>query len=564
MRIKNKIIILCLCLASLVSCQDDLDYNEFVTYDKEQIFSSFGRTKDYVNNIYSYLDYDYGNFGGGMLASASDEAEYAWTSSNVHDFYNGTWSPTNAKADVWNNHYAGIRAANFFLEECAGRTFDDFKNNKEYEDEMTRFNRYQYEVRFLRAYLYFNLVKHFKDVPLVLQVVSEEEANAVARESHAAVLDFVIAECDAIFKELPIIRKSPFKDPFNETGRISGMAVKALKARVLLYYASPLYNSNNDAALWQRAALANKEVIDLSLENGIALGKYTDIWGTDSYKTAEGIFMRRIGDLNDLEGRNFPIGVEGGRSGNCPTQTLVDAYGMKSTGLAWDAAGSGYDANNPYANRDPRMAMTIAKNGDIGWPAYNTNALETFVGGRNAAPLSGATPTGYYLKKHLDGTVDLRPASSNSKRHSWVTYRLGEFYLNYAEATYQYLGGADATNGDLTMSAREAVNIIRNRTGVEMPNLVAGMSNTDFEKAYINERMVELAFEGHSFWDVRRWKRGELLKEITRMKITKDNSGAITYEREKKLRLWDDKMYFFPIPDGERRKNTNLTQNTGW
>lgn len=235
---------------------------------------------------------------------------------------------------------------------------------------------------------------------------------------------------------------------------------------------------------------------------------------------------------------------------------------MQETGKFWNETGSGYDPANPYGGRDPRFAMSIVKNGDTGWPSYNTDPIKTYYGGTNGEPVSGATPTGYYLRKLVDRTVSLRPNNPSSTRHSWITYRLGEFYLNYAEAVFKVLGSADATSSDFPMSAREAVNVIRAR--VEMPALEAGLSNDEFWKQYTNERMVELAFEGHRFWDVRRWKEGETFKSITRMKITLNEDGTYTYTRETQSRQWDDKMYFFPIPQSERMKNPNLTQNPGW
>lgn len=553
-----------LSLFALFSCQEDMDYTETTSYDEEQIFSSFARTANFVTDIYGRLDYDYGNYGGGMLASASDEADYVWTTSSVHDFYNGSWSPVNAKSAIWNDSYAAIRAVNFYLKASQGRTFEGNKYDQDYEEQFVRFERYQYEVRFLRAYYYFNLVRQYGDVPFTLNVLTAAEANSLSRTSYDEVLQFIVDECDAIVDKLPVSYTNLSDKANNETGRVGKIAVMALKARTLLYWASPLFNKTSDSNLWKQAATASKAVIDACAANNKTLGSYTSLWGTESYSASEAIFMRRIGDSNSLEAANFPIGVEGGKSGNCPTQTLVDAYEMKSTGLAWDEAGSGYSENNPYLDRDPRFAMTIAKNGDEKWPTYNASPLEIFEGGLNASPIPGATTTGYYLKKYLDASVDLRPNSSNTKRHSWVTYRLGEFYLNYAEAVFNYLGSADAKDATFTMSAREAVNIIRNRTGVAMPAFPLGMSNSAFLKKYKNERMVELAFEGHRFWDVRRWKEGETLKSISVMKIKKSSQGTLTYTRATKQRSWSDKMYFFPIPDLELRKNSNLTQNTGW
>ena len=145
-------------------------------------------------------------------------------------------------------------------------------------------------------------------------------------------------------------------------------------------------------------------------------------------------------------------------------------------------------------------------------------------------------------------------------------FRLGEFYLNYAEATFKYLGSADATTVELPMSARQAVNVIRNRQDVKMPALAEGLSNDAFWKKYENERMVELAFEDHRFYDVRRWKEGSKLATITEMKITKNEDGTFTYKRNVVNRGWDDKMYFFPISKSELLKHTNrdFKQNPGW
>lgn len=260
------------------------------------------------------------------------------------------------------------------------------------------------------------------------------------------------------------------------------------------------------------------------------------------------------GGDNVLEGYNFPMGVPGGKSGNCPTQNLVDAYEMKATGKLWNEEGSGYDPANPYEGRDPRFAMTIVKNGDTKWPSKNSDPIETFYGGLNAEPLSGATPTGYYLKKYLDSAIDLSANSTTKKaRHSWITYRLGEFYLNYAEAVFKYTGSADNPS-DFNMTAREAVNVVRDRADVKMPLLAAGLTPDAFWAKYQNERMVELAFEGHRFYDLRRWKDGDKLKSITEMKLTKNADGTITYERNVVNRTWNEKMYLFPIPQSERLK----------
>lgn len=565
MKLKN-ILFGVACASLLASCAD-LDYHEYVAYDKGYVFTDFKRTGALVTNIYSQLDYDLP--ANGSLCSACDESVYAWAWSSVFGYTDGRWSPSNSYSR-WS--FSGIRDANFFLEEYKNADFSELKFDKDYEKEMNRFNRYPYEVRFLRAYFYFNLVKAYGDVPLVTKVLTEDEANAVQRTPANEVFGFIVKECDEIADKLPADYTDLVNDAANgsnpETGRVTKQAVLALKARTLLYWASPLFNKNNDRDLWKQAAEANKAVIDFCGKNGIKLGDYTDLWGTDNYEADEVIFARRVGNTSSPETANFPVGMENGNSGNCPSQTLVDAYEMQATGKAWDEDGSGYDPKHPYKGRDPRLSMTIAVNGDE-WPDTNPNPLECYVGGRNGAPIAGTTPTGYYLKKYLDGTTDISTAtSSGGKRHSWITFRLGEFYLNYAEAVFNYLGSpsaVDASNDKLKdLSAIAAVNVIRNRNDVDMPSFPDNLSPAEFEKKYRRERMVELAFEGHRFWDVRRWKDGESQKQVVEMRITKTGEKEFAYERVVKSRYWDDKMYLFPIPDTERRRNPNLEQNPGW
>ena len=551
------------CMSLMVSCAD-LDYHEYTTYDKNYVFTDFDRTAGVVTDIYSFLDSDIPT--DGSLCSACDESEYAWSWSSVFGYTDGRWSPSNPYSR-WD--FAGIRRANFFLTEYVNADFSELKYDKDYEAEMKRFNRYPYEVRFLRAYFYFNLARAYGDVPLITKVLTEDEANQVTRTPVADVFDFIVKECDAILEadQLPVRYSDLVGDAANgsstDGGRVTKQAVMALKARTLLYWASPLFTKENNSDLWRQAAQANKDVIDFCTANGISLGKYSEIWGTNNWQAGEMIFVRRVGDMNWPETTNFPVGMENGNSGNCPTQTLIDAYEMQATGLAWDEPGSGYDQTDPYAGRDPRLAMTIAVNGDK-WPDTNPNPLETYQGGRNGLPLAGATPTGYYLKKYLDKTIDISTSTgSGSTRHNWVTYRLGEFYLNYAEAVFNYLGSADATDATFTMSAVDAVNVVRSRSDVNMPGFPTGLSNDEFTEKYRRERMVELAFEGHRFWDVRRWKDGASQRSIIEMQITK-NGDRYTYNRVPKSRYWDDKMYLFPIPDSEIRKNPNLTQNPGW
>lgn len=562
---KTKHIILLAAMSLSVAACSDLSYNEVTTQDKDWVLKARAAgVERLVTNVYSYLDYDYGNnYSGAMRASATDESEYVWPTNDIHTFYDGSWSAINHNSNSWNNYYNAIRAANFFLEEATRLDFSEFKHNPDYADFMKKYAIFPHEVRFLRAYYYFMLVREYGDVPYI-DMLTPSEANKVSRTDYKTIFEYIVKECDYIVERLPV-RYDDSEDPIpgKETGRITKACALALKARVLLYYASPLFNPG-DNTLWERAAQANLAVIESCTTWKYSLGNYRDIWGTDkAYKNAEFILRRPIGNTSSVEGYNYPISVENGKSGNCPTQNLVDAYQMQASGLLWNEAASGYDATKPYEGRDPRFRMTVVVNGDKNWPNYNGTPIETFVGGNSGQPLNGATTTGYYLKKHLDPSVDLRPNSAKQTQHTWAIFRLGEFYLNYAEAVYKVKGSAEAKDATYRLSANEAVNAVRSRADVMMP---AFTGETNFEANLMRERMVELAFEGHRYWDVRRWKKGaDFFSSITRMEITKESvSGALQYRRVERPRKWEDRMYFSPIPDSERRKNPNLRQNTGW
>lgn len=558
------------CVAVLSAC--NLDYHEYANYGKGYMEESYDNVIGMITNVYSMLDYDFGQtYKGGMLASACDEAEYAYSDNDICNFTNGSWSPANPMSNIWGSSYQAIQACNQYLADFQGLTFDELKLNDDYRAQMFRYNNSFKEARFLRAYFYFNLVRAYGDVPYFTEMMTTDKVNTLTRTSAQEIYNAIIADCDQLAQELPSDYTQLGLEGISpaESGRVTRYAALALKARAALYAASPLFNANNDKELWRRAAELNKAVIDTCINNGFKLGKYSELWGTNNWSNNEMIFIRRYNtskgvNSSVLEEYNFPIGVPGGNSGNCPTQNMVDAYEMKATGKSWNEEGSGYDAIHPYEGRDPRFGMTIVKNGDTKWPSKNANPIETFYGGLNAEPISGATPTGYYLKKYLDSAIDLSANSSTkTSRHSWIAFRLGEFYLNYAEAIFKYTGSADDAGG-FGMTAREAVNIIRNRIDVQMPGLPIGLSTDAFWSKYQNERMVELAFEGHRFWDLRRWKEGDKLKSITEMKITKNGDGSLSYTRKAVSRSWDDKMYLFPISQSERMKNTNLSQNTGW
>lgn len=548
MKIKN-ILSLAAVAIMIASCGDKMDYKEYSVYDEDYVKTTFARAAGIVTSVYNDLDSDFGNYSGALLASATDESVYSHSGNAIETFYNGGWSATNNNdASLWTKCWRGISYANLFLDEFKDEVFEEYQMDIDYKQELHQYQNLQFEARFLRAYYYFLLVRSFGGVPLITGVMDANEANTQPRATSDEVFQFINSECkaiqDTIIKDYSNLGNMQLKSK-NETGRANNLAVLALKARAALYYASPLFNPSNDKERWHQAALANKELIDECRNRGMKLtADYGSLFQKDNWQnTEECIFVRRIiSSNNNFEKYNFPIGLENAGGGNCPTQNLVEAY----------------------EDGDIRLAATVAMNGEQ-WP---NDVLETFVGGANGQPIAYATPTGYYLKKYVNKSLTIGASNATTERHHWVTFRLGEFYLNYAEAILNYTGSGYTTESGLNMTAAAAINVVRTRA--KLPNIASDLSASQFAERLENERFVELAFEGHRFYDLRRWKKaGEAkYRTIKSMYITKNADGTFneTVQSDASTRsYWDDKMYLFPIAQSEILKSGgNLTQNPGW
>ena len=547
-KIRNTALILLIFLG-LGACEY-LEYDEASYLEKEDIFIDFQRTKSFLTNIYNYLPHDFVSIDGAMRATASDEAVHVWDLSNVHGMNNGTWSAIRPLDNVWGNMYSGIRAANLFLVETEGQTFADQQYNVDYHEMMEQFRIYPFEARFLRAFFYFELVKRYKNIPLITTVLTPEESLELEPSDFETVVQFIVDECDAIADSLP--KDYGSFSSTQETGRATKGAALALKARTLLYAASPLHNPGNDTERWKAAAEAAFDVINIweyNLESNYS-SNFNNI------TSSELIFGRRQGPTNGFERRNFPVGYEGGNTGTCPTQNLIDAYEMQESGLPVSEDPL-YDPDNPYEGRDPRMYETVILNMDI----WKEDTVETFYGGRNGQPIPNATKTGYYLRKYLIEDVNLDPTNTNTREHTWVLFRYAEILLNYAEAINEVYGPYDG--GDVGMSANFAVSLVRERS--DMPPFPADLSQDEFREKLRNERRVELAFEDHRFWDIRRWMIGETTREIYGMDIRRQEDDSFTYEKVLvEQRVFEDRMNLYPIPQSEIFINPNLIQNPGW
>jgi len=532
-----------------------LDYNEEDFYDNDMVFENFDRTKNILNNIYDRLPSGFNEVDGSMRAAATDDAIEAYSLSNVNIFIDGRWSPAQVIDAVWAHNYRAIRAANQLLNNYDISVLDDKRYNDNYPEMIKEYELFDDQARFLRAYFYFELMRRYGGVPLLQGSVLElDEGNTVKHNSFSEVVNFIVEECDALIDLLPVNYDNIPGKP--NKGRATKGAAMALKARTLLYAASPLHNPANDLTKWEDAAAASYALIDSCNQNGWYTldSDYSNV--VNNFESLELIFGRRYTPSSSFERSNFPVGYQGALPGTCPTQNLVDTYEMVN-GKDIDETGSLYNPDRPYRFRDSRLEKTILLN-NTSWKDRN---VEPWRGGLDGPPLERATRTGYYLKKYVDPNVSLDPNSRISTEHLWVFFRYGEILLNFAEAMNEAYGPTEVH--EYEMSAVQAMDLIRSRA--ELPAYNGEMTQEAVRKEIREERRTELAFENHRFWDIRRWMIGEQTTTIMGMDITRNENGTFNYSVvEVQNRTWNEKYNLYPVPQTEIFKNSNLTQNPNW
>ena len=560
-KINFKHIVLLLSLASVpvfTACEDFLDTSESDYYSQEEILSNMDRVKQLSTQVYSYLPHDFCNTSGAMQDAATDDAIHIYEASAIQRFVNGTWSANYTIDDLFSKYYQAIHDANFYLENCVGLTFEDWQYSDGFADNYKSYLNYEHEVRFLRAFYYFELAKRYQNIPLITKTLSHDEANQAVPSDVNTILKYIVSECTAVAALLPADYTQMPGGDSNLQRITKGMAL-ALKSRVTLYMASPLYSAD-DAQKWKDAAQAAYDLISQTGTLGYRLDKYSNLFGATNNQSKEVIMCRPIGASTAFEAMNFPMGVTGGMTCTCPTENLVSSYEMMD--------GSAFDWNDPekaaspYENRDPRLAMTVVYNG-MEWP--KTTPVEIFEGGKNGQPVKSATSTGYYLRKYVNNSITFETGeTTTSQQHNWILFRYAEILLNYAEAMVNAYGDPDY-KGNYSLSAREAVDQVRARSDVQMPEYPAGMNKDEFLKRLRNERRVEFAFEGQRFWDLRRWKALKDMETVYKVRVLKSEDGVIQYTKELHSNYpIADKMYFYPIANTELFKNSNLEQNPGW
>lgn len=543
---------------TLCSCNDFLDREEDSFIDKTATFDSYNRTKQYLTYAYSLLPEGLNRFSGGAsLGAATDDACFAIESSNIQQFNNGSWNALSNPDNVWDRYFAGIAKCCTLLENSNHINLDisrlDPAKRVEYENNLKDIRMWRAEAHFLRAYFNFELLKRYGPIPIIKSTLDiNKDYSDTPRPTMKEVVEFIANDCDMAADSLEL---TPWRNMNDAFGRATKGAALALKSRLLLYAASPLYvdfgdideaNKPSDATLWKAAADAAKAVIDL---NQYELAPaYDDLFKND-FQNKEYIFVRRYPSNSDFEKSNFPVSY-GGKGGTNPSQNLIDDYEMLD-GTAFDWSDP-VKAAHPFENRDERLLATVLMNGVL----FKGKRVATYPGGADAMPNPNATKTGYYLRKFLNENVNIQ-TGGGSDGHVVPLFRLAEIYLNYAEALNEY----DPTNPDIAVY----LNKIRGR--VSLPDVPSGLTQEQMRTLIHHERRVELAFEEHRFWDVRRWKvaSSTLGAPVKGVKITQDDAGNFTYSPvQVEQRVFQPKMYWYPIPQSEVLKLHHWEQNKGW
>ncbi|WP_342990729.1 MULTISPECIES: RagB/SusD family nutrient uptake outer membrane protein [Bacteroides] len=609
MKILKNIMLGTLAVAAVSACNTDfLEQKALSKIYEENVFTDSVQSLGMVNALYNDINYSYkqSRFGNGGYEIGLDEAEpYKDISQWSYMFLKGAVNPSNANKTAWTLTYEKIREANLFL-----------KNMGTIPVTKPTLDCWEAQVRFLRAWFIFQQVKHYGGVPLVGdKIFTDQETINLPRNTYEDCINYIVSECDAAAKVLP------YKMDFNtesEKGRATKGAALALKARVLLYAASPLVNcarSDDPEHLisygdtknerWKAAyeaalVLMNKGTKpDDPKEFTYELYKETNPYFYNLFLQKEPCvenifsFWPQTGDTKtnmELETACNPPSRQtryAGRPTDFPTQQLVDAFPMADGTSIEDAKQKSEsdpyyypgDGSKMYTNRDPRLEATVAYNGMMRPMQSFPNAeLRTYTGvipsGNNdvsSAQKDGiyaqnATRTGYYRMKGLSKDIH----SSGELYRPSMLIRYAEILLNAAEAANEMDDRASLMPDvyEWLRAIRERAGILKGGPGNEY-GIKDNMSKEEMRKFIRNERRIELAFEEHRYWDVRRWKAFEeegLVHFWTEgMEITRAADGTFSYRRiQVEERSNPENLYWWPIPASEITKSPAVKQNPGY
>ena len=532
--------------------------------------TSYSTLWSVANSFYAPLQYGFETIDGNLFAAASDEAQQTLAVSDVSRFNKGTINAdSNPLSYLYQKYYEGIRAAYFFLDYAVdGEKFlalnrdtsamADPNNRINYQRDIMRLNWYRAEANVAIAYYYSELIKMYGGVPIVTATMDKNpNKGKIPRSTYDEVVEHIVTLIDDELDNIQPNWATPRTDGWNvadQAGRFDKATALAIKARTLLYAASPRNNPNNDPAKWERAAEAAHDLIEFKNYTMPANRNYNSYFlGTNAMGNAESIYFIRKEARNSPEIRNYPIETRGGNTGITPTENLVSAY--EYIGPA--------DPSNPYANREPRLAATIVVNGST----WNNRVIDQSEGGSDDMSKANTSRTGYYLKKFLTDNLNLVATSPEEAQHLWPLYRYAEVLLNYAEAMNEIHPTPDYIPTGYKLSARQALMQVRNSASTSLP-AVTTVDRDEFRNVVKHERRIELAFEDHRYWDLIRWLDAEdvLNSPVKGVKVAKDTDGLYHYEVvDVAARVFFSRNYYLPFTRSEiENSQGTLKQNDGY
>jgi len=508
-------------------------------------------------NVYNALYNNYSiMYNNNLYFTEEALSDNAFTSAgDVTIISSGNATPLTGKfAGDWSYYYSCIKSCNEFL--------DGIKQNTTLPAATVA--RLTAETRFIRAFEHFNLEKWYGDVPLINYNITQDQSKTVSRTPKADVINFVLSELEAIIPSLP----SKDNLAASENGRITKGAALALEARVLLYQGNRMQDV---------VTVCEKLIKDPATNGTYSLNpSYSALFSdpTTNKVNNESILSlqyvptkRTWQDFWDFA----PVSVGGRVNSMAPTQELVNDYVMMN-GKAITDAGSGYDPNNPYANRDPRLTATIVYDGykwdaeggvngtsktiyikpgsDPSDNAASPNGPDEYVGGRQSS-----SPTGYYWRKYFDPSAQTEYVSG-----------LNLHLIRYAEVLLDY---AEAKNSLGQMNAEvwnETIGALRRRAGFTDPGATSYPPSSDMTNIIRTERRVELALEGLRTDDIRRWKTAEVVMNgyAHGAQFSGDPSTDNGFIRAQKRTFNPARDYLWPLPSNDVSLDKNLTQNPGY
>ncbi|MFY0628357.1 MAG: RagB/SusD family nutrient uptake outer membrane protein [Reichenbachiella sp.] len=590
-------------LASMVifvssSCEDYLDVSPDLGLGGEEVYSSYETFRGAVDrNYYTLHNYAYDVMDwDSEVGILSDEAQITTKGQPSTNTYNpGLWIDSNGREfsfkwqeDDTERHWnrepsgeatVGIRMSNLALENL--ELLEEFPDGIGFTPEELK-NQLEGETRLLRAWHYFQIIQRFGGIMLLNRPFTSSDLIDSTRRSYAECTDWLISDLDKAITLLPETL------PQNALGRATVTSAKAIKTMALLYAASPnmsVFDGGSDAynnARCEQAADAALETIASATAAGYAMYEWTN-YSDNWYRTSTGISTEALwgppqspmtsptGNSNNGLGWWMP-GWDGGwgNSFSSPTQNTVDRFETLDGYSINDAPPASYDPQDPYANRDPRLDQFIWKNGDNMYltdPSGTSPTLESWIGSNhyNQANEDGIW-TGFLHKKHRwPGQNRFDNVSGYFRTMPFI--RLAQTYLDFAEAANEAYGpNVAVTAGGLTMTAVEAVNVVRARVG--MPDVLAmytGDKET-FRGRIRNERAVELYQEMHRFHDIRRWRIAHVVMKHIYAAENINSNGTIIYGKKEleRARVFEEKHYWYPFPTSEMNLVQNFAQNPGW